>query len=421
MSSRSTYFEGANHFRIDHQIIYPITGNNYQNSNAGEDLIHRLKPILDASHTRNRKRSPPDSECFPGTREKPIQEIIIWSQSGKTMRIYTQEAVIGHPEEHTIINTPHIYWLHGFAGCGKSSISLEVAKIFAKSGCLLASYFFFRGAGDRGTMERFTVTLASQLVAAIPATAPLVEAAVKAQPGLVTGDVSLATQLDLLLLSPFQAVVEAGILEEAVARGPFLIVIDGLDECEDKSGVEELIDHMLDFFENHPTIPLRVFIASRVEQHIRGRLEVDGVRLGDLNSHWPREDIETFLQGSFQAVAKRDRVIRAYVQAHGKWPTRLNMDELVEHVGESFVLASTTFKFIIQPATEEDPSTPMERLPLTLRMNGLDTLYAQTLTRSQHLLHFRHIISTITLLETPLPIAGIAELLEIEELTNKAM
>ncbi|RXW17124.1 hypothetical protein EST38_g8734 [Candolleomyces aberdarensis] len=329
------------------------------------------------------------------------------------MRICTQEASLFLPAIYTTLKTSHIYWLHGFAGCGKSSISLEVAKIFAQSGRLLASYFFFRGAGDRGTMERFAVTLASQLVAAIPATAPLIEAAVREAPGLVTGDVSLATQLDLLVLSPFQAVIE-GIREENPAKGPFLIVIDGLDECEDKLGVKEFIDHMLAFFKKYPAVPLRVFIASRVEQHIRTRLEVDEVRLGNLNSHWPGKDIEKFLQESFRAVVKRDRVIQAYVQTHGEWPTSRDMSMLIEHVQESFVLASTNFKYIIQTATEEDPKTPMERLPLALQMNGLDTVYAQTLTHSQHIPHFHNIISTIALLVKPLPISGIADLLGIE-------
>ncbi|KAJ2924168.1 hypothetical protein H1R20_g12926, partial [Candolleomyces eurysporus] len=68
-------------------------------------------------------------------------------------------------------------------------------------------------------------------------------------------------------------------------KGPFIIVIDGLDECEDRRGVEEFINYMLAFFEEHPTIPLRVFIASRVEQHIRACLETDGVVLGNLDSH----------------------------------------------------------------------------------------------------------------------------------------
>jgi hypothetical protein len=87
---------------------------------------------------------------------------------------------------------------------------------------------------------------------------------------------------------------------------------------------------------------------------------------------------------------------------------------LVEHVKESFVLASTMFKFITQPAAQGDYSTPMGRLPLALQINGLDTLYVQTLTRSQNLPHFCSIISTIALVAEPLPIVGIAELLAIE-------
>ena len=93
-------------------------------------------------------------------------------------------------------------------------------------------------------MNRFVTTLASQLVTVIPATAPLIEAAVRSRPGLLTGDTPLATQLDLLILTPFQAVVEAGVLQENLSKGPFLIVIDGLDECEDKSGaINYLLRH----------------------------------------------------------------------------------------------------------------------------------------------------------------------------------
>jgi hypothetical protein len=263
-------------------------------------------------------------------------------------------------------------------------------------------------------MVRFVVTLAGQVVAAIPATARLIEAAVGAVPGIVTGDASLATQLDLLLLSPFLAVVDDETLRETLAKGPFLIVIDGLDECEDKQAVEELIDHILKFFEEHPTVPLRIFIASRVEQHIRVCLETDGVVLGNLDSHSANSDIEKFLEASFATVAKKDRVIKAYVRTRGSWPTESDKHKLVEHINGSFVLASTMFKYIVQPPTKEDPTTPMERLPLTLGMNGLDGLYSQTLARSQHLPHFSKIISTIALLKEPLPIVEISDILGIE-------
>jgi hypothetical protein len=72
------------------------------------------------------------------------------------------------------------------------------------------------------------------------------------------------------------------------------------------------------------------------------------------------------------------------------------------------------FKYIVQPPTKEDPATPMERLPLTLEMNGLDGLYSQTLAHSQHLPHFSKIISTIALVREPLPIVEISAILCIE-------
>ncbi|RXW15222.1 hypothetical protein EST38_g10635 [Candolleomyces aberdarensis] len=379
------------------------------------DLNVRLQPILDASHTRNRKTSPPDSVCFPGTRESVITEITTWANA-VDRDSGTKEGEIEITVYAVVLYTPapHIYWLHGFAGCGKSAVSLKIADIFEESGRLLASYFFFRNAGDRSTLKRFAVTLASQLASALPATIPFIEAALRADSGLLHNGVSLTRQLERLVYRPLQAVMKGDILKTTLAKGPFIIVIDGLDECEDKPGVKEFIDHLLNFFEEHPDIPLRVFIASRVEQHIRERLETDGVQLGSLDSHSPHDDIERFLQASFRAVASRDHVIRAYVRARGEWPTKLDMNNLIKYINKSFVLASTIFKFIIQPATDDDPTTPMDRLPLTLEMNGLDDLYAQTLSRSEHLPHFRNIISTIALLEYPLPIDKIAELLGIE-------
>ncbi|RXW13791.1 hypothetical protein EST38_g12059 [Candolleomyces aberdarensis] len=357
------------------------------------NLILRLNPIFDASHTRDRRASPPDSACCPGTRENVIQGIKSWADL-----------------EIVLSETPvvHVYWFHGFAGSGKSAISLEIAKIYAGSGRLLASYFFFRNAGDRSRMNRFAATLAAQMAAVVPATSPFIEAALNAEPGLLTPGTSLTLQLERLVYEPFQAALNLGLV---LTNEPFLIVVDGLDECEDKRGVVDFIDHMLDFFERHPSIPLRFFIASRVEEHIRSRLDNDGVVLGNLDSHSADKDIEMFLEASFRHAAGKDRLIKSYIRANGQWPTKSHVNKLIKHIKGSFVLASTIFKFIVQPATEEDPSTPMGRLPLALEMNGLDSLYAQTLARSQHLPHFHNIISTIALLHYPQPIVGIAKLL----------
>ncbi|RXW19549.1 hypothetical protein EST38_g6307 [Candolleomyces aberdarensis] len=391
-------FSGARSVQLGQQTINLIAGNQYL-SNGRRNLILRLNPIFDASHNRDRRLSPPDSACFPGTRKDVIRGITSWADTGIVL---SQTPAI------------HVYWFHGFAGSGKSAISLEIAKIYAGSGRLLASYFFFRNAGDRSQMSRFAVSLAAQMAAAVPATASFIEAALEADPGLLTQSVSLTVQLERLVYEPFQAALKWGPILTALLKGPFLIVVDGLDECEDKQGVVDFIDHMLNFFKRHPSIPLRFFIASRVEEHIRSRLDNGGVVLSNLDSHSADEDIEMFLQASFRGAAGNDRVIQEYVRTHGEWPMKADMNNLIQHIEGSFVLTSSIFKFIVQPATEEDPSTPMERLPLALKKNGLDGLYAQTLARSQHLPHFRNIISTVALLGRPLSIVGIADLLGIE-------
>ncbi|KAJ2915250.1 hypothetical protein MD484_g5166, partial [Candolleomyces efflorescens] len=262
-------------------------------------------------------------------------------------------------------------------------------------------------------MNRFAATLASQLAISVPAAAPFVEAALK-DPGLLTDKVSLSTQMEQLVYGPFKAAVKGSLLVKALARGPFLIVIDGLDECEDKDGVREFIVHALDFFSRNPSIPLRILIASRVEQHIHAHIKTEGVVVGNLDDHPPDDDVERFLEASFQAAAKQNPVIQAYVHAHGSWPTPSDMGKLRRHIGGSFILASTIFKFIVQPTTETDPMTPMDRLPLTLELNGLDGIYKQTLSRSQFLPHFRLIISTIALLTEPLSIADISAVLGID-------
>ncbi|KAJ2930991.1 hypothetical protein H1R20_g6131, partial [Candolleomyces eurysporus] len=222
-------------------------------------------------------------------------------------------------------------------------------------------------------------------------------------------------QMQRLIFGPFKAAVQGSSMG-TLAERPFLIVIDGLDECEDKDEVQDLIDGMLAFFTENPFIPLRVFITSRVEQHIQSRLNVPGVRLENLVDHCSDNDIATFLDVLFEDERRRNPVIQAYAWQHGEWPTPSEKWQLVEHIGGSFIFASAVFKFIMgwKLGGADGPGTPMDRLPLALKMNpGLDGLYAQTLARSEHLPYFSDIISTIALLESPLPTSGIAELLGI--------
>ncbi|KAJ2927627.1 hypothetical protein H1R20_g9462, partial [Candolleomyces eurysporus] len=261
-------------------------------------------------------------------------------------------------------------------------------------------------------MTRFATTLACQLADAVPEAAPFIEKAVKAKPGLLKSN--LVAQLRHLVYEPFKAAAKRGrLLKTSLLKGPFLIVIDGLDECEDRQDVQAFIDDMLEFFKKNPLVPLRVFITSRVEQHIQSHLKNGQVRLENLINHCSRDDIDTFMRTCFEAEKERNPIINSYIRKQGDWPTKKDRDLLVDHIGGSFIFASALFKYIVDPT--DNQSTPMDRLPHTLNMNpGLDTLYARTLSRSQDLPHSSNIISTLALLFEPLPIVGFAELLGIE-------
>ncbi|RXW20705.1 hypothetical protein EST38_g5166 [Candolleomyces aberdarensis] len=404
------FFERSRDTRIEQLNAYQVEGglrihaaHAQVNVNADQmSLFQLLRPITDASHTRDRKQSPPDSACLPGTRLEVVRNVNTWASSNVTTQM-----------------EPHIRWTHGYAGSGKSAISQEVCDKSEREGRPVISFFFFRNAGDRSKIWRLAATLASQMTAVIPETEPLIRAAVTSNPDLLSpceAGFPIGARVQRLVYAPFKAALHGGSKVKALARGPLLIVLDGLDECDNKHEVQELIDSMLLFFNENPLIPLRVFITSRVEQHIQSRLNVPEVQLDNLVDHCTNDDIATFLQVLFEDGCRRDPVVQAYIQQHGEWPTPSDKRKLVEHIGGSFIFASAVFKFIMGSTSVDGlPTTPVHRLPLALQMNpGLDGLYAQTLARSEHLPHFPHIISTIALLEAPLPTSGIAELLGID-------
>ncbi|KAJ2928236.1 hypothetical protein H1R20_g8857, partial [Candolleomyces eurysporus] len=394
--------EGLSNGQVDLRVLN-VEGDFHQHNLAveGKSLFELLKPITDASHTRDRKRSPPDSACLPGTRKGVIRWIVSWVSSS------------------VLIRRRHILWVYGYAGCGKSAIAQEISERVQSEGRLLATFFFCRNAGDRSEIGRLPNTLANQIATSLPETVPLIEAAVKAEPELlqVKSSFSLGARLQRLLYEPFKAAAGQASLAKYFLSTPYLIIIDGLDECDDKEGVQEFIATTLRFFKHNPSIPLRIMITSRVEHHIHSLLTTGGgVLLKDLADHCSRDDIENFMQTVFDAKTKSDPVIQAHIRQNGSWPSRADSQKLVDYIGGSFIFASTLFKFIFESSTSDvDHSTPLDRFPLALNIDpGLDGLYTQTLARSECLPHFTEIISSLALLARPLPISGIAELLDIQ-------
>ncbi|TEB28936.1 hypothetical protein FA13DRAFT_681566 [Coprinellus micaceus] len=372
---QTSLYQNASNFSIGAQNVTVHNGTH----TAYIGGIEPPQAIPNADHNRNRKISPPDSHCLPGTRNSLRSKILSWAQDPQSDQV--------------------ILWLCGSVGSGKSAVAQAVAEELDRRRRLAASFFFFRGSGERSRFTRFPITLANQIASAMPEAAKYVWEALAKLSGW-----SVRKQMEELVYGPIQRA-----FADSPKEGPVIIVIDGLDECEDRDEVEEFIDHLLEYFDERSPLNFRLIISSRIEEHIQSRLETQAVQIENLANHLLGDDILTFLTVTFSRAARQSRVIRAY----GKWPTDMELKTLLEHISGSFIFASTLLKYILGPS-DSDGLTPMERLPLALDMNpGLDGLYTDTLKRCCTFPHFTDIISAIGLAFDPMSIATLSWFLGI--------
>ncbi|TEB32556.1 hypothetical protein FA13DRAFT_260870 [Coprinellus micaceus] len=435
-----------------------------------------LLPILDASHTRNRRTSPPDSSCLPGTRKIVLEKIMAWVQdttfvdaeedTGHASRSDTPLGADEDPffpphlrqilseRDPAPLNSQHVLWLCGPVGCGKSAIAQTAAEELDRQGRLAASFFFFRGSPARSRMSNFVVTLASQIAVAVPATRSYVDAILESPNG--TQGVSVSTQIQKLVLQPLQAALlptspsftgnegrpgspqsirgkwKARIRDPfKLLRGkghasspidmhespappnkPLTIVIDGVDECIDHEDVTDFIDHILDFFKQNPFFPLRFLINSRIEEHIREHIETDQVHVINLSDHAYDEDIEALVRHTFGVAAQRSRVIRSFGK---QWPSEFYIRQLVWQAGGSFMFIKTMLNYILGlDASRDDGLTPIERLKLALKRKvNLDAVYSESLQRVHHIDQASKVVLTIALLKDSVSINNLTHLLSL--------
>ncbi|TEB26737.1 hypothetical protein FA13DRAFT_1009473 [Coprinellus micaceus] len=411
--TRSTeYFTNAHHCQFGEVHIHHES--NVQGVNRGSDKLG-LNPIPGASHTRNRKTSPPNSDCLPGTRRDVIQEIITWAMSslyfGVRLLPYVGPLL---PSFLSFLAPPyeaqHILWVFGYAGCGKSAIAQAIATRLEEEGCLGASFFFFRGSGDRSKLAGLAQTIASQVATSIKGTAGYIRAALAAHPDLFQPTTSPKTQFKHLVYDPISAAARAWYNPAGIWR-PFIIVIDGLDECDDKEEGSAWLEDLIEVFDRNPFIPLRFIILSRVEDHIHRRLHKSSqVRLFNLVDRTSEQDISTALDITIANETKISRVLASF---EGTWLTPRDKQRLLENIGGSFIFLTTIARFLFGPSSI-DGRTPPERLPLALNMNpGFDGAYKAILEGARHFSHSLDIIHTVGLMLRPLSVVEIASLLNI--------
>ena len=303
-----------------------------------------------------------------------------------------------------------VFWLNGLAGTGKSTIAQTFANITFAEGKLGASFFCSRDFGDRSNLQAILPTLAFQLAYQYPLFCEKLLPILRANSG--TGRGSLCSQMETLIVGPFQAV-----------QTPTLIIIDALDECQDKEPASALLSVLSHFVDKIPLV--KFFITGRPEPRIRSGFRLpslqphtDILRLHDVEPDVVDSDIKHFLKTQLSDIANNSSVC----DFAEDWPSSDDLDALCKKAAGFFIYASTAVKFV---ASQCDP--PDERLALIISLpqdtshegkGGIDLLYTQVLEQAFHgkdeafYLHFKLVVGTVLLISNPLSIKALSGLLK---------
>ena len=347
--------------------------------------------------------------CHPATRVDLLHEIHDWARD---------------PDSKSI------FWLSGWAGIGKSTISRTVAEWLAGQGGLGgvdlgASFFFKRGEGDRGSASRFFPTITRELVLKIPGLDALVAEVVTQDPLIF--DKALGEQFDKLIYQPLRQV-------KFIANGSstFIVIVDALDECEKERDVKAIIDlwSRLAYLTN---VRLKLFLTSRSEFHIQlgfGNISIafhqDMVLQDAVPQTTIQHDILIFLKDAFGKIRNSynlDPLSRTPLDRD--WPGNKRLQALVDMAVPLFIIAATVYRFV-----NDSDWDPRERLETILQSSSIGRLeqiaqtYLPVLTQLSARLknshdkeklyqEFRMIVGSIVLLAEPLSIQSLAVLLNI--------
>jgi hypothetical protein len=324
----------------------------------GIELLQK-KIAPGAFHNSAERYDPP--KCHEHTRVAILQEIMDW---------------IGNTNRRT-----RFLWLYGPAGAGKSAIEQTIAELCYEAKLLAASFFFSRSISGRNEMTLLITTIVGQLIESIPEIREHVGVALFNNPSLSSR--SLEVQMDALVVKPLEAAISTSKNRTGVdfmQTRPKVIVLDGLDECGNPESQRYILKVLMKAVDNH-SIPFSFILASRPEQCIREAFDVTPLgsmttRLVLDNKYHPDHDIRTFLQSRFQDIKDR-HPSRAHLPA--SWPSREEVQRVIEKSSGQFIYASTVIKFI-----DSHQHWPPDRLNIILKISprgkttpfaGMDSLY----------------------------------------------
>ncbi|KAG9075116.1 hypothetical protein FRC06_010261, partial [Ceratobasidium sp. 370] len=170
------------------------------------EKLNELNPVGHASYN-------PDRACMPNTRMHIIDAILDWAQNDN--------------------EATHIYWIHGFAGLGKSSVATSVCQRLEDQGILAASFFCRRDDPDLRDPRRVLNTIVYGLATRYEPYGLKVAKAIQDDAQLCASHIQ--RRYAGLVHKPRQSLGKTG------PGCTYVIVVDALDECEGRDNRAPLL------------------------------------------------------------------------------------------------------------------------------------------------------------------------------------
>jgi hypothetical protein len=337
--------------------------------------IQVLNQAISHGAMRDSSERDPPPRCHPGTREKATEDIVRWM------------------EEPTPSSS--VLWVNGRAGVGKSALMQKLAE---RAGAYYGGCFFFRRGVPSCNEKGFLFsTIAYQLAMNVPGMYKHVDSAMSKDSSLP--QMSAAVQVERLIVDPIKLV-------QPILPHPLIIIIDGLDECEDHDSQRDILKLVVRVLTD-PSIPFRFIIASRPEHQICSTFNEEPLfsmtrRLVLDEEYDSASDIQSYLDDKFMEIHSRNGDIMGLIRS--PWPSKDDLRTLVVRASGQFIYASTVIKFV---ESVGDLLSPQEKLTIVLNpgpmqasaFSELDRLYAQILSAYDDSQALVHVLGVVLALE----------------------
>lgn len=244
-----------------------------------------------------------------GTREAPLEQIMIWANDA---------------------SSSGLFWTHGLAGSGKSTIAVTVCERLRRKAALGGAFFCKRDVPEQRDARRILPTLASSLTKLYMPYRDLIAEVLEKEEDISA--TPLAYQLSTLFTIPLAAINKQG----NSPHDPLAFVVDALDECGDDSSRSQIANCLCQIAALAGW--LKVFVTSRPQPELVRAFSSSQVSL-DLNSLDSAGDVTKYTRTCLQDLVDSREL-------DAKWLNDETINALSARAAGLFIWTSTMMNFV---------------------------------------------------------------------------